>query len=95
MNSLQILEDIPCDYSDWVDTESKNDWVARTLKLFYFSQKNFSRIYPWARWPEIVHMPDETFFEKASKQIEDNVDELEQFLVDKCKEMDLENMSAE
>lgn len=36
VNSLQILEDIPCDYSDWVDTESESEWVARTLKLFYF-----------------------------------------------------------
>lgn len=37
VNSLQILEDIPCDYTDWVDTEAENEWVSRTLKLFYFS----------------------------------------------------------
>ena len=80
INSLQILEDIPCDYSDWVDTEYDSQWVARTLKLFYFSQKKFTMINKWARWPEIFHTPDEKFFDKASKAIEDDVEELDQFL---------------
>jgi hypothetical protein len=80
VNSLQILEDIPCDFSDWVDTESKSEWVARTLKLFYFCQKKFIMINKWARWPDIFHTPDEKFKKKASKAMEDNVEELDQYL---------------
>ncbi len=95
INSLQILEDIPCDFSDWVDTESESEWVARTLKLFYFCQKKFIMINKWARWPDIFHTPDEKFFEKASKAIEDNVEELDQYLQSTCKQMDLQSMSGE
>jgi transcription termination factor NusB len=95
VNSLQILEDIPCDYTDWVDTEAENEWVSRTLKLFYFSQKKFTMINKWARWPDIFHTSDDKYFEKASKAIEDDVEELDQYLQDKCKEMDLQSMTAE
>lgn len=77
IQSLQILEDIPCDFSDWVETEAENKWVARTLKLWFFSRKNFAVIHKWVKWPEIVHSSDEVFFEKASKMIEDDVDEFD------------------
>jgi len=65
---------------DWVETFDKSEWVARTLKLFLFAQKNFSIIHKWGKWPEIVHIPDNQFFIKASKLIEDDVDELGEFL---------------
>lgn len=92
---MQILEDIPCDFQDWVDTEEENEWVIRTLKLFFFSQKKFSMINKWARWPEIFHTKDDAFFKKASSAIEDDVEELDSFLQKKCSEMDLQNMTAE
>jgi hypothetical protein len=49
----------------------------------------------WARWPDIFHTTDDKYFEKASKAIEDDVEELDQYLQDKCKEMDLQSMTAE
>jgi hypothetical protein len=58
VSSLQILEDIPCDYEDWVETEEKSEWVARTLKIFFFAQKKFTMINKWARWPELFLTPD-------------------------------------
>lgn len=44
--------------------------------MFLFAQKNFSVIHKWAKWPEIMHIEDSLFFDKASKTIEDEVDEL-------------------
>ena len=95
VQSLGILEDIPCDYSEWVEDCGDNLWVARTLKLWSFCRKNFSLINKWAKWPDIVHTTDEAFFKKASQNIEDDVDELQSYLQKTCKEMELQNISGE
>ena len=79
-NSLSILEDVPCDHSDWESSFDKSQWVARTLKLYLFCIKNFPVINKWARWPDIFHTPDSMFFLKASKAIEDDVEELGEVL---------------
>lgn len=71
------MEDIPCDYSDWIDTEAENKWASRTLKIWFFTLKNFSIIHKWAKWPDIIFTTDEAFFSKASKEIEDEVEELD------------------
>jgi len=42
-----------------------------------------------------VHTSDEAFFKKASQNIEDDVDELQNYLQKTCKEMDLQNISGE
>jgi len=76
LSSLQILDDIPCDYEEWIEDCKENLWVARTLKLWSFCRKNFSVINKWAKWPDIVHTEDEAFFKKASKNLEDDVEEL-------------------
>lgn len=95
LSSLQILEDIPCDYAEWVDDCSENSWVARTLKLWFFTRKNFALVHRWAKWPDIVHTNDKTFFKKGSNAIEDDVEELQSHLQKICSEMDLLNISSE
>jgi len=89
------LEDIPCDFSDWQDTEAENEWVIRTLKLFYFCQQDFVAQNVWAQWPRIVHCKDDTVFELAGEVLEDQVETLDEYLQEKCGEMNLETMSGE
>ena len=76
LSSLQILDDIPCDYAEWIEDCAENTWVARTLKLWFFTRKNFALVHKWAKWPDIVHTSDEAFFKKGSNAIEDDVEEL-------------------
>jgi hypothetical protein len=95
LSSLQILDDIPCDYAEWVDDCSENSWVARTLKLWFFTRKNFALVHKWAKWPDIVHTSDEAFFKKGSSAIEDDVEDLQTHLQKICGEMDLLNISSE
>ena len=59
MSSLQIIGEEPLDFSDWVEKEEKSKWVARTLKLFLFSQKKFSIINKWCKWPDVIHSNDD------------------------------------
>jgi hypothetical protein len=66
--------------SDWESSFDKSQWVARTLKLYLFCIKNFPVINKWARWPDIFHTTDSMFFLKASKAIEDDVEELGEVL---------------
>ena len=70
-------------------------WVARTLKLWFFTRKNFTLVHKWAKWPDIVHTSDEAFFKKGSNTIEDDVEELQTHLIKICGEMDLLNISSE
>jgi hypothetical protein len=95
VSSLQILEDIPCDFSDWQDTESENEWVIRTLKLFFFCQPAFVKQNVWAQWPRIFHSKDADIFEKAGEELEDKADELETYLQDASREMELETYDGE
>lgn len=37
LQSISVIEEMPLDFADWVDAESKNKWVSRTLKLFLFT----------------------------------------------------------
>lgn len=78
-----------------MDTESENEWVIRTLKLFFFCDKSFQLIHKWCRFPDVLFCQDSKFFEKASPLLEDEADEFDQYLQAKAKDMDVENMSAE
>jgi len=60
---LEILEDIPIDYDDWEEGAQEEKWVIRTLKLWFFMQKNFNVVHRWAAWPEI--MSDKDFMKRA------------------------------
>lgn len=95
MQSLSIIEENPLDFADWVDADGKNPWVSRTLKIFLFTQKNFSNINKWCRWPEMFHASDDYFFNKASQAIEVDVEDFDNFLLKKAEEFNLEQMSSE
>ena len=78
MEGLEILEDIPIDYDDWEETAHEEQWVIRTLKLWFFMQKNFNVVHRWAAWPEI--MSDKDFMKRAVTQIEDVVDDFSEYI---------------
>lgn len=78
---LEILQDIPVDYDDWVETAIDETWVIRTLKLWFFMQKNFSIVHKWASWPDIFN--DTSFMKKAVKIVEDIAEELDTYLPEK------------
>jgi len=78
---LEILEDIPIDYDDWEETAQEEKWVIRTLKLWFFMQKNFNVVHRWAAWPEI--MSDKDFMKRAIAQIEDVVDDFSEYITEK------------
>lgn len=93
---MQILEDIPCDFSDWQDSENENDWVIRTLKLFFFCQPAYVKQNVWVQWPRIFHSKNEAVFEKACEELEEKVeDEFEKYLLESSQTMGLENYDGE
>jgi hypothetical protein len=55
--------------------------VIRTLKLWFFMQKNFSIVHKWAQWPEIFQ--DNDFMKRASPIIEDVADEFGDYITEK------------
>ena len=68
-DGLGILQELPLDYEDWVDKEANKEWVIRTLKIWFFLQKDFAVIHPWASWPQIFD--DAAFIKKAINEIEE------------------------
>ena len=34
-NNLSVLEDEDFDIPDWIDTSADNDWVVKTLKIWF------------------------------------------------------------
>lgn len=81
IEGLEILEEIPIDYDDWEETAPEEKWVIRTLKLWFFMQKNFNIVHRWAAWPEILS--DKDFMKRAMAQIEDVVDDFGEYIQEK------------
>ena len=75
IQSLSILEEIPCDFEEWQDTIKDDKWATRILKIWFSLLKNFSIVNKWAKWPEILN--DSAFRPKAIKKVEDVVEELD------------------
>lgn len=78
LNSLQILEEIPCDFEDWEEAMKEGKWATRILKIWFSLLKNFSIVHKWAKWPEILN--DVAFRSKAIKEVEDVIEELDTYL---------------
>lgn len=80
-DGIEIIEEMGIDFNDWVESSVDAEWSIRTLKLWYFLQKDFSATNDWAAWPNLFD--DSAFMEKACDQIEDVIDEFHQHLIDK------------
>ena len=75
---LEILQDCPIDYEDWSGSSSEEEWVIRTLKLWFFLIKDFAHIYKWASWPQIFD--DNAFMKKAVSVIEEQAEDFHAYL---------------
>jgi hypothetical protein len=93
LSSLEILEEIPCEFDDWEDLIKSDKWATRILKIWFTLIKNFSIVHKWAKWPEILN--DNAFRPKAVKVIEDVIEELDSYLINSMKDAELENLNAE
>ena len=72
-DGIEIIEEMGIDFGDWVETSVTSEWSIRTLKLWFFLQKDFSASNDWAQWPKIFD--DEAFMEQACDEIEENIEE--------------------
>jgi len=80
-DGIEIIEEMGIDFNDWVESSVDSEWSIRTLKLWFFLQKDFSAANDWAAWPNLFD--DSTFMEKACDQIEDVIEEFHQHLIEK------------
>ena len=55
--------------------------------MWLFCVKNFSTVYRWARWPDVLFASDEQFFKKASEALEPEVEEFGEYLVKTAEEI--------
>lgn len=80
-DGIEIIEEMGIDFEDWVDSSVDSEWSIRTLKIWYFLQKDFAKTHEWASWPLIFD--DSAFMEKACDDIEVVIEEFHQYLIDK------------
>ena len=66
---LEILQDCPIEFEDWSENSAEQEWVIRTLKIWFFMIKDFAVIHKWASWPAILD--DQAFIKKAKEIIEE------------------------
>lgn len=70
------------DHQEWCEKEKNNEWVIKTLKLFFFMQKNFQNVHKnWCSWPILINIQGATFFKKASDAIEDHIEDLDNHMM--------------
>lgn len=72
-DGIEIIEEMGIDFNDWVESSVDSEWTIRTLKLWFFLQKDFVAANEWAAWPNLFD--DSAFMEKACDQIEDVIEE--------------------
>jgi len=75
---LEILQDCPIDFEDWSSASADEEWVIRTLKLWFFCIKDFAVVHQWASWPQILD--DTAFIKKAKDVIEEQQDDFYDYL---------------
>lgn len=80
-DGIEIIEEMGIDYQDWIESSVDSEWTIRTLKLWYFLQKDFSVENDWAAWPNLFD--DSVFMGKACDQIEGVIEEFHQHLISK------------
>ncbi len=60
--SLEILEDAPLDIEEWVTEQQANEWVVRTVKLWFTLHSAYTK-QDFVQFPAILD--DQAFFAKA------------------------------
>jgi hypothetical protein len=89
IEGLEILDEIPIDYDDWEESAPDEKWVIRTLKLWFFMQKNYNIVNRWAAWPEILS--DKDFIKRAMAKIEEVVDDFGEYILEKVENFALDD----
>lgn len=80
-DGIEIIEEMGIEYNDWVESSVDSEWTIRTLKLWFFLQKDFAKSNDWASWPKLFD--DSSFMEAACDQVEEVIEEFHQYLIDK------------
>ena len=80
-DGIEIIEEMGIDFNDWVESSVDSEWSIRTLKIWFFLQKDFAANNDWASWDKIFD--DTSFMEKACDHIEEVIEEFHQYLIDK------------
>ena len=79
-DGIEIIQEIGIEYNDWEECNKDSNWTIRTLKLWFFLQKDFLVANKWAAWPDLFDQS--AFMDKACEQIEDVIDDFHQYLLD-------------
>jgi len=80
-DGIEIIEEMGIDVNDWIESSADNEWSIRTLKIWFFLQKDFAASNEWASWPLILN--DETFKNSAEEEIERVIEDFHQYLIEK------------
>lgn len=80
-DGIEIIEEMGIDVEDWIESSADNEWSIRTLKIWFFLQKDFSANNSWASWPAIFN--DDAFRSAAEVEIERVIDNFHQYLIEK------------
>ena len=80
-DGIEIIEEMGIDVNDWIESSADNEWSIRTLKIWFFLQKDFAATHDWASWPAI--MDDDVFKPKAEEEVERVIEDFHQYLIEK------------
>ena len=80
-DGIEIIEEMGIEYNDWIESSVDSEWSIRTLKLWFFLQKDYAKTHDWASWPQLFD--DSAFMEKACDQVEEVIEEFHQYLIEK------------
>ena len=50
-DGIEIIEEMGIEYNDWIESSVDSEWSIRTLKLWFFLQKDYAKTHDWASWP--------------------------------------------
>ena len=46
------MKEVDFDIDEWIESSEDNDWVIRTLKIWFIFQKDYQKL-AWCNWPLI------------------------------------------
>ena len=80
-DGIEIIDEMGIDVNDWIESSADNEWSIRTLKIWFFLQKDFAKTNAWASWPAILN--DDAFRSAAEEEIEKVIEDFHQYLIEK------------
>jgi hypothetical protein len=75
---LEILEDAPLDIEEWIEEQKENEWVIRTVKLWFTLHSSYNK-QDFVQFPAILD--DQAFFAKAIAILKPEVDDIATYIM--------------